>query len=253
MSNTLPAVGSTWAYGGDNDPWAFCSPGLKVTPVVQREPCKYWIVENKFSTYPRDRCQDAQPENPLAEPDRISGGFSKTSQTITKDRNDVTLKNSSHELLKGPLLEFDRALPSVSITKNLAVLPLGTFVPMVNTVNDAPLWGMQERQIRLENATWERYFYGACSIYYTVTYDFLLDSNTFDRKAIDQGTKVLLPGGDPDNPEDFAVYKDINGENALALLDGEGSPLSGTDDPVEIDIEYYEESNFLTLGIPLSF
>lgn len=248
----LPVVGSVWSFGNDVDTWAFCWPNMKAQPVVKREPHILWIVTQTFTTRPMSRDQSTAKQSPTAEPDKISGKFVKYVKEITKDRNDEILKNSAHELLKGSLLEFDHNRPAVSITKHLATLPLSTFAPMIDTVNDATLWGLDPRMVKLSNASWERHYYSSSSVYYTVTYDFDVDFTTFDRVAIDQGTKVLSPGGDVDNPDDFEVYKDVNGENTPVLLDGAGNVLTDVNNPWEIDIEHYDESNFLTLGIPTS-
>ena len=129
-------------------------------------------------------------------------------------------------------------------------LPLETFTDMINTVNDATLWGLPKRTVKLSNVSWSRVLYGTCAFYFTVTYDFDIDFETFDRTIIDEGTRVLTKGGDKDNKNDFEVYKDVNGENTRVFLDGAGSALGDGADPVEIEIEYYKESNFLTLGIP---
>ena len=83
---------------------------------------------------------------------------------------------------------------------------------------------------------------------------------------------------DPDNPAHFDRYKDRNGENARVLLNGYGLPaetavLTGTGtgtvvgtgsgtgtgtgkfsrEAAEVLLDYYEEANFLLLGIPTSF
>lgn len=249
----VPIIGSTWNYGGDNDPWAFCLPRVKASPLTQKDPSQWWIVENSFSSKPLNRCQDSQPGNPASEPDKIRGSFVKYTKEITRDRNNKIITSSSLEPIRGGLMEFDNNRPNVSITKHLLTLPLATFAPMVDKVNGGGMWGLSRRMVKLSNATWERHFYGTCNRYYTVTYDFDVDYATFDRKAIDQGMKVLSDGGDPDNPDDYEVYKDVNGENTVVLLNGAGAPLSDKNSPVVIPIEYYEEANFFALGIPTSF
>ena len=246
----LPSIGSQWAFGNDLDPWAFCWPNAKVKPVLKRERGLYWVVSQTFTTRPMPRRQDQQKEDPTAEPDKISGKFVKYLKEITKDRHGNILENSSHELLKGPLLEFDHNRPAVSITKHLAVLPLSTFAPMIDTVNSGAIWGVGDRQVKLSNAAWQRHYYQQSAVYYTVTYDFDVDFETFDRNAIDKGRKVLSKGGNINNPDDFEVYKDVNGENTEVLLDGNGNALKDAAVPVEIDIEHYDESNFFLLGVP---
>tara|TARA_R110002020_G_scaffold12409_6_gene45507 strand:- start:13932 stop:14825 length:894 start_codon:yes stop_codon:yes gene_type:complete len=246
----LSPIGSYWNPGNDYDVWAFCTPAISAAPLYQKERSYYWVVDQNFTTKPRERCQDASIENPLDEPPEISGGFSNYQKEAVKDRNDKDILTSSHEIIRGAAVEFDDNRANISITKNVLCLPLATFTDMINTVNDATMWGLPKRTIKLSNVSWSRVLYGTCAFYFTVTYDFDIDFETFDRTVIDEGTRVLTKGGDKNNKNDFEVYKDVNGENTRVFLDGAGSALGDGADPVEIDIEYYKESNFLTLGIP---
>ena len=248
----LPAIGSYWNPGNDYDTWAFCTPQVTVQPLYKRERSYYWTVQNHFSTKPRERCQDGTVENPLDEPMGISGTFANFTREVTKDKDDNDILTSSHEIIRGPAVEFDDNRAAVSISKNVLTLPLTTYTEMINTVNDSTLWGLSARKIKLSNVSWERVLYGTCSFYYTINYDFDIDFEGFDRTIIDEGTKVLKVGGNKNNPNDFEVYKDVNGENTRVFLDGNGSALGEGLDPVEIEIKYYKESNFLTLGIPTS-
>lgn len=251
-SPNLPAIGSYWQFGNDIDINAYCWPNWKVSQIVEREKSDLWIVSQRFSTRPFRRCQDESIENPLAEPPQISGSFVTYTQEVTKDRNNKVLKNSAHEPLRGKVMEFDASKPNVSISFNLPLLPLETFASLMHHVNDSPLWGLDRRMIKLSNVTWQRQVYGRCFFYYTVHYEFEIDFKTFDRKAPDKGRKILMPGGNKDNPKHFVVYKDNNGENTDVFLDGEGNPIDNADDVVDIDIEYYQETNLLALGIPIS-
>lgn len=280
----LPITGSTWNFDNDLDVWAFCLPTLVVSIHQEKEgdPNRYWKVENTFSTKPQDRCQDETIEDPLEEPQRISGSFVKYTQEITKQRanhSDPTLagqpiKSSSHEMIRGPQVEFDFNRPTVQIGQNVASLGLEQFSEMIDTLNDDTLWGLAARKIKLSNVTWSRQVYGLCNFYYTRNFAFDIDFRTFDRTIRDEGTKALngvwegdawvlkdIDGGAPDkdNPQHFNRYKDRNGENARVILDGEGEPatsfeVDGTGEGVaaEIEVEHYEESNFLLLGIPTS-
>ncbi len=65
---------------------------------------------------------------------------------------------------------------------------------------------------------------------------------------------------DPSNPSHFIHFKDRNGEKARVILDGGGLPADvptgtnpGTGDdarpPGSINVRYYQEADFLLLGI----
>ena len=283
----LPSVGAAWNFDSDLDVWAFCHPNATVSPhpnYKRGDKTRIWDVRQKFSTKPLTRCQDETIGDPLLEPQKVSGSFVKYTEEITKDRNGRIMKSSSLELFRGPQVEFDHNRPTVRIEQNVLNLELATFSEMVDRVNDAELWGLEARKIKLSNVSWERKLYGVCNYYYTRIFEFDIDFNTFDRTIYDHGTKVLHGdwdrdensatvgkwvvstevvkdsgvAPDADNPQHFVRYKDWFGENTRALLDGNGLPLAmstGTGDTqgVEIDIEYYEEANFLLLNIPTTF
>jgi len=276
------AVGSTYSLGNDSDSWAFCYPYAKVTIKDEKEgdPTKLWKLEQKFSTKPLKRCQDTSIENPLSEPQKISGSFVQYTKEAAFDRHGRLIKSSSHELFRGPQTEFDAHRATVKIQQNVSSLGLATFTAMVNTVNDSTLWGLSARKIKLSNVAWERQLYGSCTYYYTRGFEFDIDFEGFDRRILDEGTKVLnghwqdptgtgsgsagtagsewvlddINGAAPNknNPQHFIRYKDRNGENARIILDGNGEPLADGENPYYFDVEYYAESNFLLLGIPTS-
>ncbi len=250
----LPIIGSLWIFDNEIDIWAFCRPNMRVTPVIRNEPNQDWLVEQTFSTKPLSRCQDTSIEDPLLEPQRISGSSVRFTThpdrtLIDKDGNPVV--SSSHEPLSG--LEFDDNNHTVNISQNVASLGLGTIVAMVNTVNDAPLWGFAARKIKLSALSWERKLYGTCNFYYTRTFGFDTRDTTFDEVGRDLGTKVFdtdIAGGNRDNPKHFKVAKDDKGEIlGLIPLDGDGNAADETN-AATVTVRFYKESNFLILGIP---
>jgi hypothetical protein len=280
----LPTPGSTWSFDNDFDPWAFCTGYMKVAKdpkVTADSPVKFWQVSQKFSTIIPKRCNTTTIDNPLLEPMGVSGSFVKYTREVVKDKDGNAIKNSAHEMIRGPQVEFDHNKPTVQIKQNVAALGLDVFSAMIDKVNDSTLWGLGARRVKLSNVSWERNYFGACFAYYTRTFDFDVDFNTFDRVALDEGTKALgrldVTAGtwdsttdfadgvplDADNPLHFTRYKDKHGENCRVILDGAGIPIgaasgtgtgtgAGSEVPGEITIQYYQEANFLTLGIPTS-
>jgi len=246
----LPLIGSTWAFGNDSDLFAYCWPDWKVKPLVRGERDNHWVVSQTFTTKPLERCQDTSVDNPLTEPDRLSGSFVKYTQEMDKDKDGKAIKTSSHEVVRGSVVEFDANRPQVIIEKNILILPLGTIADMVDTVNDNNMWGLTKRMVKLSDVSWSRKLYGSCTFYFVVSYTFDVDKKTFDRKFLDEGTKVLQPGGTATNPTHFDLYKDSNGQNTKVLLNGSGAALTDANSPVFKDVKYYPEKNFFQLGIP---
>ena len=270
----LPAIGSVWNFGNDIDVWAFCYPDMEVRrhpAIAPGEKGLWWEVDQKFSTKPLTRCQDTQVEDPLLEPQKVSGNFGKFTIEAVYDRFGNRIVSSSHEPLRGRQVEFDNNKPSVVIEQNVVNLGLSTFAQMIDTVNDGPMWGLPARCVKLSNAPWARKYYGQCNIYYTRIFEFDIDYNTFDRTGTDEGTKALRGHWDKNsasptyrqwvvdsgvsaaNPAHFDRYKDWNGENVRGALNGAGVPIYTEGTAGEIDIEYYGQSNFFVLGIPAVF
>lgn len=265
-----PAVGAIWSYGNDSDPWAFCWPTANITPIVVKEPGYWWILENLFTTRPLKRCQDSQIENPLAEPQGLSGSFVKYTRELERDRFGRLVLSSSHERIRG--LEVDANRPSVVVEQNVSALGIGTFAAMVDHVNDATLWGLPPRTVKLSNVTWSQKLYGTCTYYYTRRFEFDIRYETFDFIDIaDTGFRKFDKKRFADteenraDPTKFVLAKDGLGGNPpqKILLDGNGDPLTITGPltgtggfsitPVFLNpIQAYGEVNMLALGIPTS-
>lgn len=275
----LPTVGSYWQFGNDTDAWAFCTPYMKISPHMEKEgdATYFWAVEQKFTNKPMNRCNTTTIEDPTAEPQKVSGSFVRYTKEAVLDRYGTPVRSSSHEAFHGQQVEFDANRPTVHIEQNVASLGLSTFAPMIDTLNDATLWGLSARKIKLSNASWERHLYGVCSYYYTRIFDFDVSFEGFDRDIVDEGNKVLhgewdkatgewvlknINGSAPDknNPNHFMKAVDRFDNPIRVPLNGEGVPISpsgtgtGTSGGLHtLHLEYYPESNFLTLNIPTSF
>jgi len=255
----LPAIGDTWDFGNDDDPWAFCLPTMSVRIFQEKEgdPNKAWIITNTFTTKPQNRCQDDSVEDPLDEPDRISGGFVKYTVEARSMFNavgdSVAILNSAGDIITG--IQRDENRPTVRIGQNVADLGLEDFSGKIDKLNDSTLWGLDARKVKLSNVTWQRLIFGTCNFYYSREFEFDINFNTFDlTDVVDAGFRAKDPSGG------FIVNKDKNGENVPSqiMLDGEGGinidPLNA---PVFLDadnglgpVRLYEETNLLELGIP---
>lgn len=289
----LPTIGSLWIFNADIDVWAFCHPDCKVRPWWGSsgdgggEVPNHYLIEQTFSTKSLHRCYNTQVTDPLLEPMKVGGSFIKYTQEVIQNKDGSFVLNSAQELLHGPGVEFDFNRPQVWIEQNVQNLALPLVASMIDTVNTAPLWGLPARCIKLSDCTWERKIFGICSYYFTRRLVFDVDYNTFDRYLLDEGTKVLrgrwvqtaggsTPGttdddtwawqidstADPNNPMDYIRFKDVRQELATVVLDGAGHPAgsaifnvvgTGGNPPGRIFVQYYSESDFTQLGIPLNF
>ena len=243
----LPLPGALWIIDNDIDLWAWCRPDLEIKPVISNEKNYFWEVEFTFSNKPVDRdkqrCNTVQIEDPLLEPAKVTVGIANHQLEATVDRFGNPLLTSSWEQITGPITEFSVGRATVRIEQNVSTALQGYQLPiaMLNTVNVANLWGLGRRTIRLSNVVCERRFYGACYLYYNRVLEFEADASTFDKVALDEGTKILnghwdgdtgawvldpiggsLP--DPNNPEHFERFTDRKGNATRVILNGAGLP-----------------------------
>lgn len=284
----LPTPGSAWSFSSEIDAEVWCRPDAQIKRAGEYrdgDPVMNWDVELTFSNKPlppsQERCNSTTTGDPLLEPQKVSGTFVKYTEEATYDRFGVAITSSCGEPMRGPQVEFDKSRPTVRIQQNVADLQLGLCAALMDVVNDAPLWGLPARCVKLSQFSWERHFYGSCYVYYTRTFDFDVRYDTFDRTLVDQGTMVLrghwdtntasltygtyvLDGGvspGSTSPSDVIRYKDWHGENATVILDGNGRPWdeggrsTGTSDDTMGTrvVQKYDEANLLLLGIPITF
>lgn len=276
----MPLPGSSYAFGNDIDSWAICTYESQVRPVVSQENTRFWDVTLKFSTEVDGiQCENVGDTNPLMQPAEVSGSYVKYTREVNTDRHGKLILSTSHEMFRGPQVEFDHNRPTVRIGMNVSTLQLGTLSTAMDAVNEEPLWGMPKRCVKLSGISWTRKKVGNCDTYYTLVLDFDVAFDTFDRKILNEGTKVLngkwkdgtwvlLPVDkagqiqpDPKDPRHFIRYQDQRGNVARVVLDEMGLPVDSpliTDDglfrtgkPLYIKVERYEEFNFLLLGIPV--
>ena len=293
----LPVPGNYWAVSDDIDIWAWChlDADVKIHQEKEGDPAKIWAVEQTFSTKPVKnngaKCAEQQFDDPLLEPQKVSGSFVKFTEEATLDRWGFPITNSAHERYHGNNVEFDASRPNVKIQQNVANLQLDLLASMIDTLNDATLWGLPSRCVKLSQVSWERKYHGLCYKYYTRTLEFDINYNTFDKLLVDEGSMCLRGKWITDrahqsygqylldedirnssvaylNPRNFIKFKDWNGEKARTLLTGSGRPYdpgimasgtgagTGTGNDIAIGSVYvqkYNASNLLLLGIPTSF
>lgn len=256
----LPVVGSSYQFKNESNEWATLLPTASVSPHGRADrPYTHMIVEMTYSTKPpspdKGRCNDTPIEDPLLEPNKLSGSFTRYQEEATTDRFDNAIRTSSHEIIRGNQVEFDKNRSSIKIEQNVADLQYPLMAMMVDTLNDRTLWGLPARCWKMAPPSWERKFYQRCRLYFTRTLTF--ESNVilnvdgepvsgWDRDLLDEGNKVLnghwgviargeienawyvdrVNGSppDPNNPNHFIRAKDARGENIRMVLNGSGLP-----------------------------
>lgn len=249
----LAPVGSQWAYGDEIDPWAVCRPDWEVRAANNNrgEPIDLWICTQRYSTKPLGRDNGTPPGNPLLEPADIGGTFVKFKKEAVVDKEGAALLSSSLEVLRGPQVERDYNLPTVTIGKNYATLPLGDIASFIDCKSSGAMWGLAAGQVKLSNVRWQKLYYGLGSYYYKITYEFDVDYDKFLKRPVDEGTRVYKGSGDATDPKNYIMYRDgLDEIGGRILLNGSGAPLVDATDPYYFEKDLYPEANLLLLGIP---
>jgi hypothetical protein len=257
----MPTTGSTWNIASDVDNYAYCTPYAKVTPMLDGERQLFWLFEQKFTTRPMWRCNDTTIENPLDEPAAVTGGFAPYREEAITDRFGDLLMMSSLERMRGPEVEIEKGRPFVTISMNVATLPLATFSEMMATgaVNDSLMWGLPARCIRLAEVTWQRFLYGVCTYFYRVNYTFEVKFDTWNRLIVDQGTRVKMLDAPLSATNPMIPFNNpLTGKPDVAFLDGDGNAVYLDQGAPLGDVWIWEkeletEYNFFVLNIPTSF
>ncbi len=247
----LPLYGTIWLFSDDIDVWAWAGLERDVDIHEEKEgdPSEYYVVTTPFTSKPDNKyCKDQQIDDPLLQPPKISGAFVEYNREAARDRFGRAIKYSSHEPVRGQQNEWEEGNPTVKIEMNVSILALGLLCQLNNAVNSSELWGVQARCIKCKVRGWEKKFYGVCYAYYTVTLEFEINWDGWDRNVLDEGNKVLkghwspitgewvldfmdlagtiLPN--PSNPSHFIQATDTAGNPIHVVLDGAGKPVSRT-------------------------
>lgn len=252
----IPERGDYWTFGS-NDLWALATGELSLEPeFLDNDQSYFWKATSKFSTVPNDASGSGTggAENPTLDLPKVSGGAEMVRTLASSDKDGNALTNSAHEPLLGDAVERDRALPTVSIENNVASNPLIDAEYALNRVNSASMWGYGPRQVKLTDFSWEKIILTDGYVYYRVQYTFTIDPFDWDIPILDEGTKVLIEGGDKDNPGDFrraTTEGTDEKESKPVLLDGAGKRVAAGGNPFFLTYEIDEEYNHLLLpGVP---
>jgi hypothetical protein len=222
----LPQPGDTWADWGGEDESAICTQRtrLKIHKELEGDPPTYYAVTKYFSSKATAQaCADQQITNPLLQPQKVSGTFTKEKEEAKFDRFGHPILNPAGELMRGPQTEFDVSRQEIRIKQNVASLELDLMSQMADTVNLYPLWGYPTRTIKFTPGAWEELYYGGCLCYYTrelifeirykrlggvgsvetgtgtaLAADLAGDVETWDKVLLAEGTKVLRGRWDKD-------------------------------------------------------
>lgn len=257
---SVPTRTSTYAIpGGEADTSAACI-SRKATTRTPDESLKLWSVTIVHSNNPASsstKDPEDPPENPWDEPPTVDCYVVKQKKAILKDLTGRIIASSAGEPYD-PVQERDDTKYMLRSVRNQQTVPdLVTFATYRDAINTDVFAGCPAFTVKVETpGIFTRRWHKGVK-YYTVTWEFSIDEQTFKLKLLDYGMyKVFggtpLPGGLGVTGGELKVMKDLAGQplSAPRLLDGAGGVLPIGDDPVELrPFEIYPLKAFGALGL----
>lgn len=173
----LPSWGSRFIWGLDVDNWAFVN-GSDADPIerirYEGRDCWKWVVTITWSTEPSNRAP-AFRGSPLDEPPVMSGSFIGSTKPVYRDVDDVLIATSSGEPYNPPP-EINSGIDTFNISFNTPRINLGLRATMIGRVNSDPMWGLNYRQILMNQWRWQLMYYGNIP-YIRNDLEFLINQN----------------------------------------------------------------------------
>lgn len=246
----IPAYRSSYSFGNDTDPWAWCH-SISAELVENAATGRKWYVTTVHSTKPATRCADVRIENPLDEPLRVSGSFVQFTRAATKDNEDHAIVNTVDEPFVPPV-EVDDSRKVLVLEKNTPTIDISQWTDYSDTVNSTGIWGLPVRTVKLNQWRFTVEYQGTCSPYISNSWEFHINLQTWDFSILNAGFRYLPAGASAPDYKTIADYTDNQRHqptplsSASAIVDLQGNPGA-----VHYrDFRIYREKNFTLLGLP---
>lgn len=208
----------------------------------------------KYTTRPKKRCDEAQIDNPLLQPEKRSGSFAQFQTPLVKDIFGAAYTNAAGHPLFDAVKDDSR--PSLVIQKNFPLSHLPVLWSYRDAVNIDTFYGKPKRQWKVMRIAWDEVFLGTCASYAAVTLEFQHDPDMWDFEHVNAGFYELTAGG-------IQVIKDREGlpvsePHPLTLggrmlppnIDAAGNPIPNGPNQVNyVSCRGYPEKAFKAIGI----
>jgi hypothetical protein len=269
QASGIPAHGSAYVWQNSFDDYAFCTRYSVSFPSLGQT-MKKWMVRVTHET-PKDsksggrntrQPSSSDPVNgrqsPTDEPWEVSGTFSQFRRAVTKDKDNTPLENTVEEPFV-PAIEIDDSRKILTLRKNLPTISLETWVDYSDSVNSNAIWGLQPRQVKLNQWRWQVRFYGPGYAYVENEWEFHIswdrnqagDMIGWTHEILNEGYRQLVNAAS-NNPE--VRYEEITIKDQPlskpALLDSDGVLMQHGATPYYNQFKIYKERDFASLGLP---
>ncbi len=178
------------------------------------------FVWEVFARYSNKTDQPALGDpDPLNRPAEIDVTTERFQRPMDVDANGLAVVNSSNEKFDPPV-EKDDSRPTLRITRNESSAPYDKLRIFKDTVNFESFYGYTPLTVKVAAINYRRAFENGI-YYWSVTYEFHVNPDTWLTKVLDQGTVTLNATGKP------VAIVDVNGQRITTpqLLNGEGKRL----------------------------
>ena len=227
---------TTYASGNDSDSYALC---VSVQAEEEGDSRKSWIVTEQYSTAPPGN--PTSFANPLLDPIAYSLGFDSFRKSITQDINGDEIATTADEPIDPPV-ETDDSRPVYVVRRNESSVSLPFLLSIKDTVNANPWKGCAARTVKLRNVSTGEIQQRNNINYYTVTYEFHLNRDTWDAKILNFGRRCYVPLLDK-----YIYTKEPHFLNASGVaVDYADAVAAGT---VTRSFRVYTEFDFNLLGL----
>jgi len=243
--------GTQYSLHNDSDAYCFAKYPKNCKAVgLAKGGRRKWRSDIEFSNHPQEKCSEAEWENPIDEPYKLSGSFVRAMRAATKDRHGEPVDNSVDEPVL-PAPEVDDSRDTVIIESNTATIDLALRSAMRDKVNSATIWGLPPRTVKLGQWSWSAEYYGQCHIYIVNRLEFEINKDKWNFVHIDRGFRIVN-GEDDDGNIKYTTLMDDRDQplREPRLLDGAGALLPGGGSPFEIEEELADEADLRLLPVP---
>jgi hypothetical protein len=244
---SVPGIGAYFDFNGETDLGSYCQ-SVAVSEIPGTA-TRAWEIALEYG--PIDYSQF--PANPVDWPLKVSTQVVQRERAMDFDTAGVPIRNSAKQRFGDPIThEFTDFIITCKRNERVSVFDLGLAYNYQNKINNATWNNFPAKTVLCRSITVneEQYDSTARVWYYTVTYVFETNRDTWRKKVLDQGFCELDTSSPP-------RLKRILGPDGQPLdepvpLDGSGRRLATNAAPVILTFDMIFETDFSIFDIDLS-
>jgi len=244
----VPLIGSTYFVNlAESDLGAF----LQSISVAEDDDGsgQQWTVTLEYGPYDAAQFNGSDPTSWAI---KVTHSSQKYERVIWFDQNGDAIRNSAKEPFADPITVDDsRSIITVERNELVSAFSLTLAEQYRDKINNAPWNGFATKTVKCDSITTSAPQFDSDNRvwYYTVTYVFAVNRDTWVKKLLDQGFAVL-DSSSPPRPK--PVMNEGHPVSDPVPLDGSGHRLASTATPVTLSFDVYPSADFSVFNIDLS-